>query len=84
MERIDNNTYLFKNSSHIIHHFVRELLEHPKVDFATYKRNHFLDKNSSDCIIKLFCSDDKFQKNVLMDTCNKIIDIIEKFEQQLQ
>lgn len=83
MERIDNNTFLIKNSNNIIHHFVNEILKNDKVLFSTYERKHFLEKDNQNAIFKLYTKDDNFQKKILDDTLCIILNELEKIELQI-
>lgn len=83
MERIDNNTFLIKNSNNIIHHFVNEILKNDKVLFSTYERKHFLENDNQNATLKLYTTNDNFQKNILDETCSSIIKEIEKIESQI-
>lgn len=83
MERIDTNTILIKNSNNIIHHFADELAKNKNIPFATYERKHFLEHDSTNSILKLYCKDDNHQKQVLDEVFSTIIKKIESIESQI-
>ena len=67
-------------------HFVSVLLDHPNVNFATYRRNHFLE-NDKECLIKIIYKDN-YISQILSDVKeimkNEIKTIETDFEKMLE
>ena len=59
-------------------HFVFVLLDHPNVNFATYRRNHFLE-NNKECIIKVIYENNTIER-ILLDVKQVMKNEIKKVE----
>lgn len=76
MEIIDKNTFKIKDTETLTHILCNYLQKEKDIDFAGYKRSHFLEENDIHCILKLYTKDSIEPKEVLENIIDKIKDDI--------
>ena len=76
MEVINKNTFKIKDTETLTHILCNYLQKEKEIEFAGYRRTHFLEENDIHCILKIYTKETIEPKDLLHNVIQKIKDDI--------